>query len=83
MELRPTDKRVVHHANLIVDRSRMLRRRDGQDGRPGFAGMDVETEVSGEFDPRLPFPLLETGLAANRGADGDGVEAGSRLRPSR
>jgi Flp pilus assembly protein TadD len=61
MELRPTDKRVVHHANLIVDRSRMLRRRDGQDGQPGFAGMDVETEVSGEFDPDSHFLFWKPG----------------------
>jgi Flp pilus assembly protein TadD len=61
MELRPGDKRVVHHANLIVDRSRMLRNRDGQDGQPGFAGMDVETEVSGEFDPDSHFLFWKPG----------------------
>lgn len=61
MELRPGDKRVVHHANLIVDRSRLLRRRDGQDGQPGFAGMDVETEVSGEFDPDSHFLFWKPG----------------------
>jgi len=61
MELRPGDKRVVHHANLIVDRSRLLRRRDSQDGQPGFAGMDVETEVSGEFDPDSHFLFWKPG----------------------
>ena len=61
MELRPGDKRVVHHANLIVDRSRLLRRRDGQDGHPGFPGMDVETEVSGEFDPDSHFLFWKPG----------------------
>ncbi len=61
MELRPGSKRVVHHANLIVDRARLLRRRDGQDGQPGFPGMDVETEVSGEFDPDSHFLFWKPG----------------------
>lgn len=61
MELRPGNKRVVHHANLIVDHARILRRRDGEDGRPGFPGMDVETEVSGEFDPDSHFLFWKPG----------------------
>jgi Flp pilus assembly protein TadD len=61
MELRPGSKRVVHHANLIVDHARMLRRRDGLDGQPGFPGMDVETEVSGEFDPDSHFLFWKPG----------------------
>jgi Flp pilus assembly protein TadD len=61
MELRPGSKRAVHHANLIVDHARMLRQRDGQDGQPGFPGMDVETEVSGEFDPDYHFLFWKPG----------------------
>ena len=61
MELRPGSKRAVHHANLIVDHARMLRQRDGQDGQPGFPGMDVETEVSGEFDPDSHFLFWKPG----------------------
>lgn len=61
MELRPGSKRVVHHANLIVDHSRMLRQRDGEDGQPGFPGMDVITEVSGEFDPDSHFLFWKPG----------------------
>ncbi len=60
-ELRPNNKKVVHHANVIVDRSRLLRRRDGQDGEVGFAGMDVETEVTGEFDPDSHFLFWKPG----------------------
>ncbi len=61
MELRPGSKRVVHHANLVVDHARMLRQRDGEDGQPGFPGMDVITEVSGEFDPDSHFLFWKPG----------------------
>ena len=64
MELRPGQKRVVHHANLIVDRSRQLRRRDGLDGQPGFPGMDVETESAGEFDPESHLLFWKPGTPA-------------------
>jgi hypothetical protein len=54
MELRPGNKRVVHLANLIVDRSRMLRQRDGEDSQPGFTGMEFTTG-SRAFDPDSHF----------------------------
>jgi Flp pilus assembly protein TadD len=65
-ELRPGNKRVVHHANIVVDRSGLLRRRDGQDGAPGFGGMDVETEVTGEFDPDSHFLFWKPGSPAQQ-----------------
>jgi len=68
-ELRPGNKRLIHHANMIVDRSRLLRKRDGQDGQPGFAGMDVETEVTGEFDPDSHFLFWKPGTQAEEEPD--------------
>jgi Flp pilus assembly protein TadD/mono/diheme cytochrome c family protein len=65
-ELRPGNKRVVHHANVIVDRSRLLRRQDGLDGQPGFGGMDVVTEVTGEFDPDSHFLFWKPGSPAQQ-----------------
>src|ERR1017187_9251723 len=64
MELRPSNKRVVHHANLIVDRARMLRKRDGEDGQPGFEGMEVVTEASGQFEPDSHFLFWKPGTQA-------------------
>ena len=63
IELRPGDKRLVHHANIWVDRRRTLRRRDGEDGQPGFPGMDVATEArSDSFDPDSHFLFWKPGL---------------------
>ena len=40
VEIRPGDKRIVHHANLYVDRARSSRRQEKIEGK-GFPGMDV------------------------------------------
>ena len=81
MELRPGSPRVVHHANLIVDHARMLRERDGRDGQPGFPGMDVETEVSGEFDPDSHFLFWKPGSPPQQEPDDMGwkLDPGSDL----
>jgi Flp pilus assembly protein TadD len=56
LELRPGNTRVVHHANIWIDRRQWLRRREGEDGQPGFLGMDVSTEArSDSFDPDSHF----------------------------
>jgi tetratricopeptide (TPR) repeat protein len=69
-ELRPGNKRVVHHANVVLDRSRLLRKRDAQDGQPGFSGMDIETEAVGEFDPDSHFLFWKPGTPAQQEPDG-------------
>jgi Flp pilus assembly protein TadD/mono/diheme cytochrome c family protein len=63
MEVRPGDKRVVHHANVLLDRSGSARRRDARDPGPGFAGMDVELE-SDAFEPDSHFLFWKPGTAA-------------------
>jgi tetratricopeptide (TPR) repeat protein len=56
LELRLTNQRAVHHANVILDRTQSLRPRDGKDGKPGFPGMDVITEAAPDtFDPDSHF----------------------------
>ena len=55
-ELRLNNKRAVHHANVVLDRTQSLRRRDREDGHPGFPGMDVTTEAApNDFDPDSHF----------------------------
>jgi Flp pilus assembly protein TadD len=63
IELQPGNKRVVHHANIWIDRRRSIRRRDGEDGQPGFAGMDLPTEArSDSFDPDSHFLFWKPGM---------------------
>ncbi|HYZ86718.1 MAG TPA: tetratricopeptide repeat protein [Bryobacteraceae bacterium] len=59
-EIRPGAKKVVHHANVLIDRQRSMRRRDGKDGAPGFAGMDVQIEPR-TFDPESHFLFWKPG----------------------
>jgi len=49
IEIRPGDKRVVHHANLYVDRARSARAQEKSAGA-GFSGMDPIIERTA-FDP--------------------------------
>ncbi len=43
LDLRPGNPRVVHHARILVDRSRASRRLDEEDAEPGYDGMRVDT----------------------------------------
>jgi Flp pilus assembly protein TadD len=63
VELRPGNKRVVHHANILIDRSGSARRRRSEDGQIGFPGMDVQIEV-GAFDPDSHFLFWKPGTPA-------------------
>jgi tetratricopeptide (TPR) repeat protein/mono/diheme cytochrome c family protein len=49
VEIRPGDKRYVHHANILVDRQEESRRREAAPGT-GFGGMEIRLE-SQVFDP--------------------------------
>jgi Tfp pilus assembly protein PilF len=49
VEIRPGDKRYVHHANILVDRTGASRQRETEPGA-GFAGMEIRIE-SQVFDP--------------------------------
>lgn len=60
MEVRPGNKRIVHHANVLVDRSGSARGRDRKDGAPGFPGMDVQLETAG-FEPDTHFLFWKPG----------------------
>jgi len=59
IEIRPGDKRLVHHANVLLDRQQNGRRQEIDPGA-GFAGMEltIESEV---FDPDSHFLFWKPG----------------------
>ena len=57
VEIRPGDKRYVHHANILVDRAGASRKRETEPGA-GFGGMEIRIE-SQVFDPDSHLALLE------------------------
>jgi Flp pilus assembly protein TadD/mono/diheme cytochrome c family protein len=62
IEMRPGNKRIVHHANILIDRRHTLRTRDGEDGQPGFPGILTTTESrSDAFDPDSHFLFWKPG----------------------
>ena len=72
IELRPGNRRVVHHANIWIDRRQSLRRRDGEDGQPGFPGMEnISTEArSDSFDPDSHFLFWKRGTVVEPEPEG-------------
>lgn len=60
VEIRLNDRKVGHHANLLIDRAGQARRLDAADPEVGFAGMDLTTESEG-FDPDSHFLFWKPG----------------------
>jgi Flp pilus assembly protein TadD len=70
-ELRPGNKRIVHHANIFVDHRRTLRARGGADGQPGFDGMDLLAEAhSDSFEPDSHFLFWKPGTVVQPEPEG-------------
>src|SRR6202048_1511120 len=61
IEIRPGDKRVVHHANVLVDRMESARAQESYPGA-GFGGMEIKIE-SEAFDPDSHFLFWKPGTA--------------------
>jgi Flp pilus assembly protein TadD len=68
IEIRPGDKRVVHHANILVDRGQSARRQEEQPGA-GFAGMEIKI-ASETFDPDSHFFFWKPGTGPQPEPDG-------------
>jgi tetratricopeptide (TPR) repeat protein len=88
VEIRPGEKRVVHHANVLIDRMHSSRKQEKQPGA-GFAGMELRIE-SETFDPdsHLFFwkpgsvPHEEPAGMALRLDPGDDFVLNTHLQPS-
>ena len=68
VEIRPGDKRLVHHANMLVDRNQSARRMERDPGS-GFGGMEVRIE-SEIFDPDSHFLFWKPGTVVSNEPDG-------------
>jgi Tfp pilus assembly protein PilF len=68
IEIRPGDKRLVHHANVLVDRGQTARLQEKQEGS-GFGGMELTIESEG-FDPDSHFLFWKPGSAPYVEPDG-------------
>jgi Flp pilus assembly protein TadD/mono/diheme cytochrome c family protein len=55
VEILPGNPRVVHHANILIDRTAELRRHHANDWRAGIAGMELEISAGDRFDPDSHF----------------------------
>lgn len=88
IEIRPGNTRVVHHANVVIDRARSSRSLEKRAGA-GFPGMDLTFE-SASFDPDTHFlfwkpggtPRVEPEDMAWRLDAGDDLVLNVHLRPS-
>jgi Flp pilus assembly protein TadD len=88
IEIHPGDKRLVHHANLLVDRTQSQRHEEKSPGS-GFAGMELQIE-SEAFDPDGHFlfwkpgssPIIEPPGLALRLDPGNDLILNTHLQPS-
>ena len=55
MEIKPGSPRIVHHANVLVDRTASLRRAHPSDWQQGVPGMDINVDSGDNFDPDSHF----------------------------
>jgi len=68
VEIRPGDKRYVHHANILVDRAEQSRSRESVPGA-GFGGMEIRIE-SQVFDPDSHLLFWKPGTMPSAEPDG-------------
>jgi mono/diheme cytochrome c family protein len=55
MQIKPGVARVVHHANVIIDRTDSLRRQHPGDWQEGIPGMELTLDSGDAFDPDSHF----------------------------
>jgi Flp pilus assembly protein TadD/mono/diheme cytochrome c family protein len=55
MEIRPAVPQIVHHANILIDRTASFRRAHPAEWKEGVPGMELEVDTGNEFDPDSNF----------------------------
>ena len=79
VEIRPGDKRLVHHANILVDRLELSRKQEVAPGA-GFGGMEIRIE-SELFDPDSHFLFWKPGTTPYIEPDGMALRIDKKHRP--
>ena len=64
MEIKPGSPQVVHHANVLIDRTASLRRGHPTDWKDGVAGMEITVPSGDSFDPDSHFLFWKPDTAA-------------------
>jgi len=90
MEIKPGAPRVVHHANVLIDRTASLRRKHPNDWEQGIAGMELTVDSGQSFDPDSHFlfwkpdspALIEPGGMPWRLDPGDDLILNMHLKPT-
>ncbi|HEY1809469.1 MAG TPA: tetratricopeptide repeat protein [Acidobacteriaceae bacterium] len=55
MQILPSVPQVVHHANVLIDRTASWRRAHSSDWQNGFGGMELDVDAGNTFDPDSHF----------------------------
>src|ERR1700733_10521282 len=55
MEIRPVAPQIVHHANMLIDRTASFRRAHPAEWKDGVPGMELEVDAGNDFDPDSNF----------------------------
>ena len=55
MQILPSVPQVVHHANVLIDRTGSWRRSHPSDWQAGFSGMELQVDAGNTFDPDSHF----------------------------
>jgi len=90
LEIRPGTPQIVHHANLLIDRTASFRRAHPSDWEDGVEGMELELDAGNTFDPDSHFlfwkpdtpVLMEPGGMPWRLDPGNDLILNMHLKPS-
>jgi Flp pilus assembly protein TadD/mono/diheme cytochrome c family protein len=55
MEIHPGTPQIVHHANILIDRTASFRRKHPEEWKDGVPGMELEVDTGNDFDPDSNF----------------------------
>jgi Flp pilus assembly protein TadD/mono/diheme cytochrome c family protein len=55
MEIRPAAAQIVHHANILIDRTASFRRMHPEEWKDGVPGMELDVDAGNDFDPESNF----------------------------